>query len=79
MMMDNSGREHEHEFEPQYGLPERLPQGESILWQASQTWRPLPARHSTFGRFACILPSCSQPALAWRWVQARMRWGSCFR
>jgi hypothetical protein len=35
MMMDNSSREHEHEFEPQYGLPERLPQGESILWQAS--------------------------------------------
>ena len=26
---------HEHEFEPQYGLPERLPQDESILWQVS--------------------------------------------
>jgi hypothetical protein len=26
-------RGHEHEFEPQYGLPERLPAGEKILWQ----------------------------------------------
>ncbi len=26
---------HEHEFEPQYGLPERLPEGERILWQGS--------------------------------------------
>jgi Bacterial PH domain len=26
---------HEHEFEPQYGLPERLPAGENILWQGA--------------------------------------------
>lgn len=26
---------HEHEFEPQYGLPEKLPAGEKILWQGS--------------------------------------------
>ena len=26
---------HEHELEPQYGLPERLPVGEHILWQGS--------------------------------------------
>lgn len=26
---------HEHEFEPQFGLPERLPAGERILWQGS--------------------------------------------
>ena len=25
----------EHEFEPQFGLPERLPKGEHILWQGS--------------------------------------------
>lgn len=24
---------HEHEFEPQFGLPERLPAGETVLWQ----------------------------------------------
>lgn len=27
--------QHEHEFEPQYGLPEVLPAGERILWQGS--------------------------------------------
>ena len=26
---------HEHELEPQYGLPERLPATEKILWQGS--------------------------------------------
>jgi hypothetical protein len=26
---------HEHEFEPEYGLPEKLPQDERILWQGS--------------------------------------------
>jgi hypothetical protein len=29
------GNGHEHEFEPQFGLPEKLPAGESILWQGS--------------------------------------------
>ncbi len=33
MKIDNHG--HEHEFEPQYGLPERLPGGEKIVWQVS--------------------------------------------
>lgn len=32
----NSGQPvHEHEFEPQPGLPERLPEGEHILWQGA--------------------------------------------
>lgn len=26
---------HEHEFEPEYGLPEALPNGERLLWQGS--------------------------------------------
>ena len=26
---------HEHEFEPEYGLPEKLAQDERILWQGS--------------------------------------------
>ena len=29
---------HEHEFEAQTGLPEKLPQGEVILWQGSPNW-----------------------------------------
>lgn len=35
------GAAHEHEFEAQYGLPERLPAGERILWQGSPDWRVL--------------------------------------
>lgn len=35
---------HEHEFEPQYGLPEALPAGERVLWQGSPDWRALAAR-----------------------------------
>jgi hypothetical protein len=29
---------HEHEFEAQLGLPEKLPKGETILWQGAPDW-----------------------------------------
>lgn len=29
---------HEHEYEPQYGLPERLPPDERLIWQGSPHW-----------------------------------------
>jgi hypothetical protein len=32
---------HEHEFEPQYGLPEVLPASEHLLWQGSPDWRAM--------------------------------------
>jgi hypothetical protein len=32
---------HEHEFEPQHGLPEPLPSDEKLLWQGSPDWRML--------------------------------------
>lgn len=35
---------HVHEFEPQYGLPERLPAGERLLWQAAPRWTVLARR-----------------------------------
>ena len=35
---------HEHELEPQYGLPERLPPGEHILWQGAPDFRALALR-----------------------------------
>jgi hypothetical protein len=35
---------HEHEFEPQCGLPERLPEGERILWQGAPDWHVLARR-----------------------------------
>lgn len=38
------GRRHEHEFEPQFGLPEVLPKGEHILWQGAPDWRAMALR-----------------------------------
>lgn len=38
------GNEHEHEFEPQTGLPELLPAGEHLLWQGSPDWKSLAVR-----------------------------------
>ena len=35
---------HEHEFEPQRGLPEALPGNEKLLWQGSPDWRMLACR-----------------------------------
>ena len=35
---------HEHELEPQFGLPEPLPRTERILWQGSPDWRGLAVR-----------------------------------
>lgn len=37
--------EHEHEFEAARGLPEPLPDGETLLWQGAPDWRSL-ARHA---------------------------------
>ena len=34
----------EHEFEPEHGLPERLPGGERIVWQGAPDWRALALR-----------------------------------
>jgi Bacterial PH domain len=34
----------EHEFEAQYGLPEKLPNGERILWQGAPDWMVLARR-----------------------------------
>jgi hypothetical protein len=39
-----TGSGHEHEFEPQRGLPEVLPPGERLLWQGSPDWLMLARR-----------------------------------
>jgi hypothetical protein len=36
--------EHEHEFEPEHGLPEALPKDERVLWRGSPDWRALAVR-----------------------------------
>lgn len=33
--------QHEHEYEPAYGLPEALPADEKVLWQGSPDWKSL--------------------------------------
>jgi hypothetical protein len=40
--VDHNG--HEHELEPQFGLPEPLPGSERILWQGAPDWRGLALR-----------------------------------
>lgn len=40
----HSASGHEHEFEPQRGLPESLPKDERLLWQGSPGWRMLARR-----------------------------------
>lgn len=42
MSIENHG--HEHELEPQYGLPELLPANEKILWQGSPDLRAVALR-----------------------------------
>lgn len=39
--MSISSNGHEHEMEPEYGLPEALPAGETILWQGSPDFKAL--------------------------------------
>ena len=65
MAIENYG--HEHEFEPQHGLPERLPSGEHILWQGSPDMVAL-ARdafhlHQLGIYFALLLCACVAAAL----------------
>ncbi len=66
MTIENHG--HEYEFEPQYGLPERLPQGERIVWQASPDTTAL-AREAFHIRklafyFAVLLVARAAPEVA---------------
>lgn len=42
--MNAASRGHEHEFEPEYGLPERLPDGEKMLWQGAPDFKALAIR-----------------------------------
>ena len=58
---------HEYEFEPQYGLPERLPAGESILWQGSPDYRTLARRVFHLRKlalyFALLIAATAGPVL----------------
>lgn len=43
----------EHDFEPVHGLPETLPEGETVLWQGAPDWRAL-AQRAFHGRSVAI-------------------------
>lgn len=42
--MNTANNGHEHEFEPEFGLPESLPRGETILWQGTPDFRDMALR-----------------------------------
>jgi hypothetical protein len=61
-MTPKAGRE--HEFEPQYGLPETLPTGERLLWQGTPDWKTLARRVFHVNKVAAYLALM----LAWRFA-----------
>ena len=65
MTIQNQG--HEHEFEPQYGLPERLPSDERILWQGSPDAKALVVSAFHMRKlaiyFSLLTLVCAWPAL----------------
>lgn len=65
MPIENRG--HEHEFEPQFGLPERLPADEAILWQGSPRVGVLLTSAFHFRKlifyFSALILACAWPAL----------------
>lgn len=42
--MNTPNNGHEHEFEPEFGLPESLPSGEAILWQGTPDFHDMAIR-----------------------------------
>ena len=65
MPIENLG--HEYEFEPQFGLPERLPSDEFIVWQGSPEIDALAASAFHIKKlvvyFILLIVACAWPAL----------------
>jgi hypothetical protein len=65
MAIENSG--HEYEFEPQFGLPERLPSDEFIVWQGAPDVGALATTAFHFNKlavyFAALILVCAWSAL----------------
>ncbi len=65
MPIENRG--HEYEFEPQFGLPERLPSDEFILWQGSPDVGALASSAFHIKKlaiyFGALIAACAWPAL----------------
>ena len=54
----------EHDWEPVPGLPERLPEGERVLWQGAPDWRILARRAFRIRMLAAYL------GVLWLWLAA---------
>lgn len=65
MTIQNQG--HEYEFEPQYGLPERLPADEQIVWQGSPDAKTLALSAFHMRKlsiyFVLLTLACAWPAI----------------
>lgn len=65
MTIQNQG--HEYEFEPEYGLPERLPADEQILWQGSPDVKTLAISAFHMRKlsiyFVLLTLACAWPAI----------------
>jgi hypothetical protein len=65
MPIENLG--HEYEFEPQFGLPERLPSDEFIVWQGSPDVGALASSafhiKKLVAYFAVLIAACAWPSL----------------
>ena len=65
MTIQNQG--HEYEFEPEYGLPERLPADEQILWQGSPDAKALAISAFHMRKlsiyFVLLTLACAWPAI----------------
>jgi hypothetical protein len=65
MPIENFG--HEYEFEPQFGLPERLPSDEFIVWQGSPDLGALASSAFHFKKlaiyFLVLIGACAWPAV----------------
>ena len=59
---------HEHEFEPQPGLPETLPAGETLLWQGSARLARAGAPRLPRAQAGALLRACC-------WLRAALRAG----
>ena len=80
--MTIESRGHEYEFEPQYGLPERLPADERLLWQGSPDVGTLASRVFHVRKlalyFAVLLTARAAMALSsgagWLEAAASIKW-----
>jgi len=64
----HTNHSHEHEFEPQRGLPELLPADERLLWQGSPDWRALAVHAFHLRKLVLYFAALIAVRLALQWA-----------